>query len=585
MKDAAPLPYPYDEEIILKLGDFYPHDDQTIEAQLTGSPMIWAGDPASLLVNGHSGTSPTTLNQSDMATPGTDPSDLDPSCHPWIMDVAPDTTYRVRLIGGTTISLVVMGFEEHDNLTIIETDNSYVYPVETEYMQIDSGQRFSFLLKTKSRKELDSLPQGKRSTFWIQFETRQNDRVVTAWALLRYNLTQTPEEYKGRKPKPYPPNPEPTTSVPSSSNPTTHPSNDTIPTSPLLSLPTDPATWLEYTFQNPPFAGYDPPPTASEVTRRVVISTLQFLNTTTNRTLMVSNNASWFDGPPLGPSTHTPYLVELLQQGTINGHVPDYERAQIQNSGDPANPTKRTSGNVGPGLDVLGLDAMSNTYPARIGEVIEIVWQNAASSPARVFGAHPMHAHGGPYWDMGSGSGVYDPETHAELLQQHSTNKLEGASAVASPSTGSTTRGPPTATPSSTGPPTGVSAPWPGSRRDTTMLYKYTSHGTSPGDVNGWRVWRIRVTERNVGVWMMHCHILLHMVMGQQTVWVFGTPEEVRNRTLPVQGSLSGYFTYGGDVVGKTQRFAGAGKDGGSSKGKDQGQGRDGPVNVVQFFD
>ena len=48
--------------------------------------------------------------------------------------------------------------------------------------------------------------------------------------------------------------------------------------------------------------------------------------------------------------------------------------------------------------------------------------------------------------------------------------------------------------------------------RDTTMLYKY-SEKTIPGTDMGWRAWRLRVTEP--GVWMIHCHILQHMVMGK----------------------------------------------------------------------
>ena len=50
-------------------------------------------------------------------------------------------------------------------------------------------------------------------------------------------------------------------------------------------------------------------------------------------------------------------------------------------------------------------------------------------------------------------------------------------------------------------------------KRDTTMLYKY-GEKTTPGADMGWRAWRLRVTEP--GVWMIHCHILQHMIMGKQ---------------------------------------------------------------------
>lgn len=530
VKDAVPPPYAYDDEVILKIGDFYPEDDRTIETQLTSVPWKWTGDPSALLINGQSGTAPSAQN----AYP------TDPSCEPWTMNVEPDKVYRVRLIASTALSLVVLGFEDHDNLTIIETDNSYVYPVETSYMQAHSGQRFSFLLKTKTLEELEAA--GGKTGYWIQFETREAARVVSAWALLSYNVTNATQNANLGSPGygygyPYP-------GSASASAPQGFVPPASIPVGPVIDLPANVTDWLEYTFENPPLPGYDPPPTSSEVTRRITISTLQFLNITSGHTVMVFNNASWFDSHPLGPSTATPYLVELLSNGTINSFAPDHDAAIAASSGDE---------DVDGGG---GYDRLSKTYPARIGEVVEIVWQNSASYPGAFYGPHPLHAHGGPYWDMGSGPGLYTPAAHdAAMLARSGALKRELADS------------------------------WPGSRRDTTILYKYTlqSPTHTPDEVDGWRVWRVRVTPRNVGVWMFHCHILQHMVMGQQTVWVFGTPEEIRDHVWPVQGSLDGYFTFGGDVVGKTTAGAGTvAKANGDGDGEERGGE---VVNVVQFFD
>ena len=47
-------------------------------------------------------------------------------------------------------------------------------------------------------------------------------------------------------------------------------------------------------------------------------------------------------------------------------------------------------------------------------------------------------------------------------------------------------------------------------KRDTTMLFRYEMQTTNNTDA-GWRAWRLRVTEP--GVWMIHCHILQHMLM------------------------------------------------------------------------
>jgi L-ascorbate oxidase len=90
--------------------------------------------------------------------------------------------------------------------------------------------------------------------------------------------------------------------------------------------------------------------------------------------------------------------------------------------------------------------------------------------PTGGFDLHPFHAHGGHYWDLGSGNGTYDPVENEK--------KLAGYNPV---------------------------------KRDTTMLYRYATSGAL-NTTAGWRAWRIKVDD--TGVWMMHCHILQHMIMG-----------------------------------------------------------------------
>jgi L-ascorbate oxidase len=82
-----------------------------------------------------------------------------------------------------------------------------------------------------------------------------------------------------------------------------------------------------------------------------------------------------------------------------------------------------------------------------------------------------MHAHGGHYWDLGSGNGPYNASENEK--------KLNGYTPV---------------------------------RRDTTMLYRYATSGTL-NTTAGWRAWRVKVDD--TGIWMMHCHILQHMIMGK----------------------------------------------------------------------
>ncbi|KAK9357808.1 hypothetical protein V1504DRAFT_336962 [Lipomyces starkeyi] len=45
-------------------------------------------------------------------------------------------------------------YKGHNNLSIIEEDGDYTQPLPVDYLQIGPGERFSVLLKSKSRKEL-----------------------------------------------------------------------------------------------------------------------------------------------------------------------------------------------------------------------------------------------------------------------------------------------------------------------------------------------------------------------------------------------------------------------------------------------
>lgn len=189
-------------------------------------------------------------------------------------------------------------------------------------------------------------------------------------------------------------------------------------------------------------------------------------------------HASWFDtGPP------EPYLVSLYKNQ--RQHFPDYERALANN----------------------GFDPITKTYPAKIGEVLEIVWQNVGNNFTGTVETHPFHAHGDHYFDIGCGSGVYDMTQNEERLKA---------------------RGYKVAT------------------RDTTNLYRVPpSTSAKQGEVFSWRAWRIRVTSP--GVWMIHCHILQHMIMGMQTVWVFGKAEDLKPLT---KRQADGYLQFGGSAYG-----------------------------------
>lgn len=201
-----------------------------------------------------------------------------------------------------------------------------------------------------------------------------------------------------------------------------------------FTLPNTTLGFLDYQLsplsQDPDF------PTVSQVTRRIIITVHQHANGTIT---WLSNGRPWTESVP-----QAPYLVSLYDSDAQN--YPSITRA----------------------IDNNNIDPITDTIPAEIGEVLEIVLQNTGSDSGGL-DVHPYHIHGAHIFDLGSGNGTYDVTENEKL--------------------------------------------WVGKqpiKRDTTMLYRYATK-TSNGTAMGWRAWRLRVT--NPGVWMLHCHILQHMIM------------------------------------------------------------------------
>ncbi|KAK9482967.1 L-ascorbate oxidase [Lipomyces starkeyi] len=136
-------PYQYDGERTVHLSDLFLKTDEEIETGLTTPPFVWSGETNNVLVNGQG----LPLN--------TGVSDGDNECSLATILVEPEKVYRLRFIGATALSFVSLGFQGHNNLSIIEVDGDYTQPLEVDYLQIGAGQRFSVLMRTKSREELE----------------------------------------------------------------------------------------------------------------------------------------------------------------------------------------------------------------------------------------------------------------------------------------------------------------------------------------------------------------------------------------------------------------------------------------------
>lgn len=374
-----------------------------------------------------------------------------------VIEVEPGMTYRFRCVAATSTSLAMFGFENHTELDIIAADGDYTKPSRVHVVQIGSGQRYDVLFKSKT---CDELRQLRKLDYYMQVERRE-DTNITSYAVLRYKNSCGPDAmFEDR--------------LSLARNPTTSPVN----------LPPTINGYLDYALT--PLRDDGNFPQANEVTRRVIINVQQVKR---GYQLWTLNNNTWTEDAA-DPLPHTtpfePYLVALYRNQTQ--YLPNYNASLLNG----------------------GLDPSTRTYPAKIGEVIEIVFQNLGSvdyngTSNGSLDIHPWHAHGSHYWDIGGGDGAWSPAT--------AEKQLAGTVPV---------------------------------RRDTTMLYRY-NETTDPGAKSGWRAWRLRIDQP--GVWMVHCHFLQHMIGGMQTVWVHGNASDILRVGQP---DVQGYLTYGGDVYGNS---------------------------------
>ncbi|KJZ77661.1 hypothetical protein HIM_02838 [Hirsutella minnesotensis 3608] len=447
VKEEEAKAYGDTDDIVLMLADYYAKDDHTIEAGLQADPFQWSGEPDAVLVQGQSGKS--GFNNAS-----------DPSCAPHIIEVEPDKQYRLRVIGATALSVVKLGIEGHSELQVIEADGADTEPASIDHMQVAPGQRFSYRLKTKSA---DDIEKGRKTKFWVRYESRERPQSITGYAMLKYKVPNCPA---------------------------TNHTEVTLPEKPPVVLPSNTSDYLEYTLTPKEEDTRREFPRLSEVTRTVTIQINQmmtsgkFENGKPNGSLVwVQNGFAWKENVQAA-ANQVPYLVNAFNTG--NG--PNYSLA----------------------LENAGFDPSTKTFPARIGEVLDIVWQNNAG-PSGGFDVHPMHIHGEHAWDLGSGSGLYNAQENEKRFENFTPT-----------------------------------------RRDTTLLYRYAGKG-NPDVTNGWRAWRIRVTEDNIGAWMMHCHIAQHAVMGMNTVWVFGDAPAIMQKFMAAPYT-QGYLDFGGSAYGNGDR-------------------------------
>lgn len=134
--------------------------------------------------------------------------------------------------------------------------------------------------------------------------------------------------------------------------------------------------------------------------------------------------------------------------------------------------------------------------------MLDIVIQNIAGQTSGVAEAHPWHAHGEKYWDMGHGPGNFSYEALAAFNANRTGKPYRRDASVAYPSPGAS----------------------------------YAGVAIDKGAPAGWRLFRIRVEDP--GLWLIHCHIAPHQVMGMMTMFLYGV--SAVSAVEPDRGSQTG---------------------------------------------
>lgn len=148
--DKHLLPH-YRYERLLLLNDWF-HDDETTQlAGLLNPTFRWVGDPNSLLING---MGPFNCSPTDHY------NDCDQNqSKPFILHVKPNTTYRLRLVGASSLAFLNFGIEGH-SLTVVEAETTLTRPMSVKFLDVGPGQSYSVLLKTKTVRELSKVPMN-----------------------------------------------------------------------------------------------------------------------------------------------------------------------------------------------------------------------------------------------------------------------------------------------------------------------------------------------------------------------------------------------------------------------------------------
>ncbi|KAI0556525.1 ascorbate oxidase, partial [Gracilaria domingensis] len=197
------------KDIVLLLNDWYHESGASQIAGLVGVPFRWVGDAQSFLMNGKGDFNCT---QADIETEKCDPGTEEKG--PLIIDVEPSTTYRLRIVGASSLAFLNFNIDAH-KLRMVEAETTLLRPFNTRFLDVGPGQSYSALLRTKSLRQLRRTrrnnvsdkrdrPQPILNTglFWMQTNIRHRKSGPRGLAILRYSNNSGANEPLRRPPTP-----------------------------------------------------------------------------------------------------------------------------------------------------------------------------------------------------------------------------------------------------------------------------------------------------------------------------------------------------------------------------------------------
>lgn len=165
-------------DIELLLSDWYHASSAT---QITGlrqrlpNKFRWVGSPQSLTIQG----------RAHCFKPPCDPT----FAGPLIIDVEPSSTYRLRIVGASSLAHMNFGIDMH-KFRVIEAETTPTRPLAVRYLDIGSSNSYSALLTTFSRADLNKLAPGHNGLFWVQANVRHRPSEPRGLAILRYSFAK-----------------------------------------------------------------------------------------------------------------------------------------------------------------------------------------------------------------------------------------------------------------------------------------------------------------------------------------------------------------------------------------------------------